>query len=339
MSTLVPAGSGNAPAPNDLFELKNLLQQDLEKSQSLMPPAILPPFKQLRLPRSGKHLEYKTDTATFQFPYFIGQILHIQYFQQLWQNRNVVCCSDDGIMSRATGVAFPNTLCKTCPKNQFVPVPGGKTKRPECSKKARLYIQPYLFNPQQRDMSYADPFKMEGNDFIPVSEHVAEPYFMDVPPTSLKSITDYLLACQKIGSMPLPYTACVALISAIESTNVENQVYSKLDLRPLAPVSKTMFLYKAYAVEKYNFERTAIEVTPEDVDAPPAAETNKLQPPQNATMPGGPTALGATAVQVFPPDPATNIPPAPQQHTLQPPTTPPQASPPPAGIPPWMTQK
>lgn len=354
MTQLVPAGS-NVPAANDLFELKDMLANDLDKSKSLLSPSSLPPFKQLRLPRSGKSLEYKTETATFQLPYFIGQIVHIQYFQQLWQNRNVLCCSDNGVTSRSSGVAFPLADCRSCPKNQFTQIPGGKNRRPECSKKARLYIQPYIFNPQTRDMTYSEPITMNGADFAPVSEHVSEPYFMDVPPTSLKAITEYLAACQKIGPTPLPYTACVALISAIESTNSENQVFTKLDIRPLAPVSKTMFLYKNHVVEKFDLDKAEINSSDDNGVAhasPVAAPTAPAAQVFNAAL-QPPTAVQPPTVQVIPPaqpaqvvqqpvaaQPAQVVPPTPPvAPTLQAPVQAPVAAPPAGGPPPWMIGK
>lgn len=294
-NSLIPS----VPTPPSFLddpEYLKLIEKDLETQSGMMHTVDLPPFKKLSVPsRGGMQFEYREapKSSPVFLNHFIGHIVKIQYFRQWWQNNHVICQSDDSKISRATGVRYPKTVCDTCPHGQFANLPGGISKKPDCSKKARLYIIPCLFNPADKTYAYTySAAQQPDGTLAPVNELCGEPIYMDVPPTSLKSLQDFFNQCNTFGPRPLPFTVFVALFTIQEAKNKDGQPYAKLVIQPRNVVPPHGLLFQKQILEKYDLDNTAIPTsTTEGEDY--AVTSQNAAPVPGQAAPAAPAQSGA----------------------------------------------
>ena len=120
----------NSLPPGMLDQLENDLK---EQHARLQTGSNRPPFKQIKMPQSGGS-KFKVETAKNMFAELDSltmHIIHIQDFRQQWQNKNLVCQSDNSERARASRVLYPNQVCDLCPDEKFQPRPDGKSNKPK----------------------------------------------------------------------------------------------------------------------------------------------------------------------------------------------------------------
>jgi len=225
-------------------ELQQMLQNELEEQRKHTASFTKIPLRQLKMPNKGElTFAFKVNpNMAFNLTHFIGHVVHVQYFRQYWQNNVVVCQSDNSECARPSGVLYPNRRCIECPDGQFTTGVDGKSVKPKCANKNRFYIIPCQFNPKDR-ASYAFNYPVDATGGQIMTDADAEPIFLEVPPTSLKSVKQYFEACEQFGQSPMPYSTFITLFSLTEASGPSG-AYAKLDIKPLKVVSPHMLKYR-----------------------------------------------------------------------------------------------
>lgn len=352
MSNEIANLNTNLPA-----NLEQMFDADLRQQDAMTPQTNLPPFRRIKLPQGGGTM-FKVETGKNVFAevnQLIVHIVHIQEFRQQWLNKAVICQSDDGVRSRNTPkVRYANAVCEVCPDAQFQPLPGGKQVKPKCSKKARLYMIPCLVGAQFNG-GWAYPVDETGKY---VMEGVGkEPCYIDLPPTSLKSLNEFFKRCEQLSAKRVPYTAAIARLTCTESKSSDGQSsFSKVDIAPIAITAAHMYAHGKKLIEDHKLKLaeihddedhsdattvTPISVTTVQANPAPVAQTGVAAQPAFFQAASTPAAAAPAQPQPGVAQPVQTAVAAAPAQVVQPTVAPaaPSASPASvaAGLPPWMT--
>jgi hypothetical protein len=307
--------------------LKAALIAEKKKQDELKAtPGGMPPFKCIKLPRgAGKAFTIKMDNAEYQLPYMIAHVIHIQPYRIWFVNNKVICQSDDGKVSRKTGVQYPCQKCDECPKSQFVNQEGGKSIKPVCTNKTRLFFVPMAdVDHASNSMGYKYPINSDGSIYNDCGK---EPMYIDLPPTSKKAIGEYIDQCSAFQGKQYPYKAFISMMR-VESTSNAAGTFSKLAITPFNIVEGYQFKMAVAMVDALELEKMALESHDED-SGPSAPASATVLAPAAFTPPASSTQVAAAMqqqAQTVEPTPAA--PPVAQAAPAPvAPVTPPQAAP------------